>query len=257
MKGRLVALSIPGMLLPGVVMASAPAASAKIVDPVASWNHLWNEVLVDLFIMGTVFAALAIYWLIKFRATSPDQVGSGPKLSRAQSWAWAMVPAFIFMADDFFLAAKGWTVWNVYRKVPDNAYEIKVTGNMWYWQFEYPNGVTSTYSYGASKEGAGKGEGKMIPGEGDGLVVPVGTPIVLRMTSNDVVHSFGLSAYRVKEDMMPGRVTYLWFMPTEAKESWVTCTEYCGVLHSQMYSPVKAVPRAEFDAWLQKKKSTT
>ncbi|MBF0436660.1 MAG: cytochrome c oxidase subunit II [Magnetococcales bacterium] len=240
MKGRLVALSIPGMLLPGVVMAAAPA---KIVDPVTSWNHLWNEVLIDLFLMGTVFAALAVYWLIKYRATSPDQVGSGPKLSRAQSWAWAMVPAFIFMADDFFLAAKGWTVWNIYRKVPDNAYEIKVTGNMWYWQFEYPNGVTTTYAYDTK--------------EGDGLMVPVGTPVVLRMTSNDVIHSFGMSAYRVKEDMMPGRVTYIWFLPTEEKQSWVTCTEFCGVLHAQMYAPVKAVPRAQFDAWLQKKKSTT
>ncbi|MBF0110547.1 MAG: cytochrome c oxidase subunit II [Magnetococcales bacterium] len=239
MKGRMVALSMPGVLLPGAAWA---ADAAKIVDPVESWNHLWHEVLVDLVIMGTIFAALAVYWLIKYRATSPDQVGRGPTLSRAQAWSWAMVPAFIFMADDFFLAAKGWTVWNTYRKVPENALEIKVTGNMWYWQFEYPNGVTTTYAYDTK--------------EGDGLMVPVGTPVVLRMTSNDVIHSFGMPEYRVKEDMMPGRITYIWFYPKEEKKTWVTCVEFCGTLHSQMYSPVVAVPPAKFDAWLQQKKST-
>ncbi|MBF0153644.1 MAG: hypothetical protein HQL64_07890 [Magnetococcales bacterium] len=215
--------------------------ASAIVDPVAEWDHLWHELLIDIGIMGTIFAILAAYWIFKYRAKSPDDVGSGPTLSRAQMWAWAMVPAFIFMADDFFLAAKGWTVWNIYRKVPPNALEVKVTASMWNWEFEYADGTKSTYYVDAK--------------EGEGLVVPVGRPVVLRMTSSDVIHSFGLVRYRLKEDVMPGRITYIWFYPKVAEKTFVTCVEYCGTNHANMYAPVRAVPPEEFEQWLKKKGS--
>ncbi|MBF0142405.1 MAG: hypothetical protein HQL57_05185 [Magnetococcales bacterium] len=241
MKARI--LAVVGGLLPGMPVLAEAAEAGAIQDPAAGWDHLWNEVLIDLTVMGGVFAALAVWWLIKYKATSPTQIGRGPKLSRAQTWSWALVPAFVFMADDFFLAAKGWTLWNIYRTVPENAMEVKVTGMMWNWQFEYENGVTTQFY--PLEEGEAKG---------DGLVVPVGRPVVLRMTSLDVVHSFGLTDYRVKEDLMPGRITYIWFYPKEVKESVVTCTEYCGMKHSYMYAPVKAVSATDFDSWMNKKK---
>ncbi|MBF0176240.1 MAG: hypothetical protein HQL63_05245 [Magnetococcales bacterium] len=220
--------------------ATAAGEPGKIIDPVVEWDNLWHELLIDIGIMGMVFAILGAYWVYKYRAKSPDDVGSGPTLSRAQMWAWAMVPAFIFMADDFFLAAKGWTVWNIYRKVPANALEVKVTASMWNWEFEYADGTKSTYYVDAK--------------EGDGLVVPVGQPVVLRMTSRDVLHSFGLVKYRVKEDVMPGRITYIWFYPKEEdRTGFVTCVEYCGTNHANMYAPVRAVPPAEFEQWLKKK----
>ncbi|MBF0371048.1 MAG: cytochrome c oxidase subunit II [Magnetococcales bacterium] len=236
MKVLLAALTGSGLILSSVI---ARAEEAAYADPVESWEQLWSTVLFDLWIMGIIFGALAVHWLIKYKAKSPDDVGDSPSLSRAQMWSWALIPAFIFMADDFYLAAKGWTVWNTYRNVPEGAMEVKVTGNMWYWEFEYEDGTTSSYDV----------DGK----EGDGLVVPVGTPVVLRMTSNDVIHSFGLTKYRVKEDLMPGRITYIWFNPKEEAESWVTCVEFCGVLHSRMYAPVKAIPQPKFDEWLQKR----
>ncbi len=236
MKGLLAALT--GIALAGA-STHALAEAGTIGDPAERWEKLWSTVLWDLWIMGIIFGALAVHWLIKYKAKGENEVGDGPKLSRVQVWSWALVPAFIFMADDFYLAAKGWSVWNTYRNVPENAMEVKVTGSMWSWEFEYDNGITTSY-YVDSKEG-------------DGLVVPVGTPVVLRMTSLDVVHSFGLTKYRVKEDLMPGRVTYIWFNPKEEAESWVTCVEFCGVLHSRMFAPVKAIPQTQFDAWLEKK----
>lgn len=231
-----------------LLVAGMAFAADKIIDPADSWDHLWKEILIDLFVMGAVFGLLGAYWLVKYKAKSPDQVGDGPTLSRAQMWSWALVPVFIFMADDFFLAAKGWTAWNTYRNVPENAMEIKVTGSMWSWQFEYENGVTTDYYPEATEDGR-------FTGDGEGLVVPVGRPIVLRMTSTDVVHSFGLTKYRVKEDLMPGRITYLWFYPKEEADSWVTCTEFCGTLHAYMFAPVKAVPQEKFDQWLTKQQT--
>ncbi|MBF0625150.1 MAG: hypothetical protein HQL82_10125 [Magnetococcales bacterium] len=235
----------------GAWLAARPVLASEggsIKDPAEHWEHLWHEVLMDLYIFGGVFAVLAVYWILKYRASSEGQDGTAGTLDRAQTWGWALVPAFLFMADDFFLAAKGWTLWNIQRNVPENAMEVKVTGSMWTFSFEYENGVTSTFDVAEGKNAAGE------LGDGDGLVVPVGTPVVLRMTSTDVVHSFGLTEYRVKEDMMPGRITYLWFYPKEAKESYVTCVEYCGTNHSRMFAKVKALPQAEFDAWMAAKK---
>lgn len=221
-------------LIATAVSGAAAFADGAPASPTAGWNHLWHDVLIDLFVVGGVFGLATIYLLIRYRAKSANQVGDGPVLSRAQVWAWALIPAALFMADDFLLSAKGWSLWNIQREVPAGAMEVKVNAAQWFFEYDYGNGVTS-----------------------DELVVPVGKPVVLRMTSVDVVHSFGLTEYRLKEDVMPGRVTYLWFYPDKPLQTTVVCVEYCGMAHSGMNSPVKAVPPAEFDAWLTAKKKTS
>jgi cytochrome c oxidase subunit 2 len=224
---------IAAMLLaagPALAEAAQEVAVKTIKSPAHEWNVVWGEVLWDLWIVGGVFAVVATWMLIKFRAKSADAVGSAPPLNLDKALAWALVPAALFMADDFLLAAKGWSLWTLQRTVPQGAVEIKVTGNQWYFEYDYGNGVTDT-----------------------DLMVPVGKPIVLRMTSNDVIHSFGLNEFRVKEDIMPGRFTYLWFYPDKAIETTVVCVEFCGNSHSQMNNPVKAVAQADYDAWMAKK----
>jgi cytochrome c oxidase subunit 2 len=217
-----------------LAMAGQGFAAEKggIASPTDVWNKTWDEVLVDLFVIGIVFGLASIYMLIRFRARSPEDVGKGKRLPLDKALAWAIVPAAIFLADDFLLSAKGWSLWNVQRIVPNNAMEIKVTGHQWYFDYEYANGVKS-----------------------DDLIVPVGKPIVLRMTSDDVIHSFGLIDYRLKEDMMPGRITYLWFYPDKPLSTKVVCVEFCGTSHSEMNSDVKAIPQADFDKWLAAKKA--
>mgnify|MGYP000444478391 CR=1 FL=1 len=212
-----------------VAPLAANAQDGVIQDPAEGWDNLWYEMLVDITVIGVVFMIAAIYMLIRYRTKDPDAVGRGPQLTKAQAIAWVLIPASIFMADDFFLSAKGWSLWNIQRGVPDNALEIKVTGYQWYWEFEYENGVIL-----------------------EELIVPIGQPVVLRMTGEDVIHSFGLPEYRIKEDVMPGRVTYLWFYPKEAKETVVTCTEFCGVAHSEMYTRVAAIDPMEYEALMAK-----
>lgn len=210
--------------------AAAATGEKRIQNPATAWNHTWDEVLWDLWIIGIIFAIVAVYLLVKYRAKSPNAVGTAQPLNLDKALAWSLVPAALFMADDFLLAAKGWSLWNIQRQVPAGAMEVKVTGNQWYFEYEYENGVKDTE-----------------------LVVPVGRPIVLRMTSNDVIHSFGLNDFRVKEDVMPGRITYLWFYPEQPVESKVVCVEFCGMSHSQMTNAVRAIDKAEFDKWLADK----
>jgi cytochrome c oxidase subunit II len=229
----------PNRLLLGsaaLLTASLPAmaAESKIISPTHLWNEIWTEVLYDLLLIGIPFGVAALYMMIRYRAKSPGQVGEAVNLSAAATWGWIIVPCALFLADDLLLFGKGWTLWNVQRVVPANAVEVKVTGHQWFFEFDYGKGITDQE-----------------------LVVEVGKPVVLRMTSEDVIHSFGLTEYRLKEDLIPGRITYLWFYPDEPKVTQVDCMEFCGTGHSQMATTVRALPKAEFDQWLGKHKSAS
>lgn len=244
-------LSVSAWLAAAIAATPSTAAETGVpLNPTDAWNHTWNEVLIDLWVIGIIFGVAAIYMLLKFRAKSADDVGTAKALTFREALAWCLIPAALFVADDFLLSAKGWSLWNIQRTVPEGAMEIKVTASQWAFAYEYPDGV--------EVESTERDEEKDLFGteimDGD-MVVPVGKPIVLRMTSNDVIHSFGLTDYRLKEDIMPGRVTYLWFLAKEPKVSQVVCVEFCGTAHSQMFNRVVAVPEEAFDAWLAAKKA--
>jgi len=210
-----------------VAPAAAAAAGDGIPDPAAGWDRLWDEMLVDITLIGLVFAAVTAWFMYRFRRRRPDEEGDPPRLSTAAAVGWAVIPAFVFMADDFFLAAKGWELWDQYRRVPEGALEVRLDSAMWSWNYTYPNGAVTVNE----------------------LRVPAGRPVVLRMTSRDVVHSHFIPDFRVKEDSMPGRITYLWFYPKEPGEHVVTCAEYCGLLHSRMAGKLIVMEPEAFERW--------
>lgn len=219
--------------LAGGTLLSTQAFAQEIRNPAEEWEHLWSEVMMDITVIGIVMVIAALVMLVKYRATSPDQVGTAKKLTTVQSISFALIPASIFMADDFYLAANGWTVWNAYRRVPENAMEVKVTAYQWYFEFEFPDGTLADGS------------------DFSAIKLPSDQPVVFRMTSEDVLHSFGLPHYRVKEDIMPGRITYIWINTAkEQTQAVLQCAEFCGDSHSNMSNPIHTVPRDEFDAWL-------
>ncbi len=200
-------------------------------DPAAGWDILWADIISSITFIGVVFSIAAIWMLFKFRTNDENAVGKAPKLSKAAAIGWVLIPASLFMAEDFYLSAKGWVLWNDYRRIPDEAQEIRVTAYQWYWEFDYGDEVVT-----------------------EELVVPQGKPVVLRMTSEDVLHSLYIPEFRVKEDVMPGRVTYVWFNPTKKGEYVHTCTEYCGTAHAEMATSVRVVDQAEYDAWFERTK---
>jgi cytochrome c oxidase subunit II len=117
---------------------------------------------------------------------------------------------------------------------------VQVTAQKWNWSFRYPNGTTS-------------------PGK---LMLPKGKPVRLVMSATDVLHSFYVAEFRVKQDAIPGVYTSLWFEPTEKGEYTVQCTEYCGGPagdvpsekpggHSDMLASVEVVDEAQFKEWLE------
>jgi cytochrome c oxidase subunit 2 len=109
---------------------------------------------------------------------------------------------------------------------PANTYDIEVTGQRWSWTFNYPNGATET----------------------NVLHVPLGRPVKLTMRSEDVIHSLFIPAFRVKQDVVPGRRTELWFEATREGEFDIYCAEYCGTEHSQMLAKVIVHSPLAFEA---------
>lgn len=217
--------------------ATAFAEDTAIPDLAAGWDELWHELMIDISVIGVIFGTIALYFLIRYRRRRQDEEGKGPRLSKLASFGWVFVPAFLFIADDIFLAAKNFELWNKMRGVPEGAYEVKVQGFMWGFEITHPDGTTETNE----------------------LRVPEGTAVKASLSSRDVVHSFFLPDYRVKWDMVPGMNTYLWFNSGKVGEHVMTCAEYCGTMHSGMHGKVIVMPKAEFDEWVksnaQEKKS--
>lgn len=201
----------------------------QVGDPAAGWDHMWSEVLIDISLMGGLFAIVLTYLIWKYRRQPGVAGGGAPKLSVGAAIGWAIVPAFIFIADDLFIAANGWQLWNLQRTVPADRLEVQLESGMYSWDYTYPNGVRTQ----------------------NVLRVPAGKPVLLRMTSRDTIHSHYMPDFKIKEDSMPGRITYLWFYPKAPGKHLVTCNEYCGVSHSYMSGQVEVMAPEKYQAWYE------
>lgn len=195
-------------------------------------NPITQEVdSIFLFIMGIsvlllVFVTVAmIYFMIRYRAKRNPK-SSNITGNTTLEVVWTVIPLFLVMIMFFY----GWDGFEKMRTVPSDAMVIKVTGRMWSWSYEYPNGKKSDTV----------------------LYVPVGQPIKAEIQSNDVNHSFFLPAFRVKEDAIPGRTNYLWFWPNVEGDYVITCAEYCGMNHAYMQGTLKVVSREKYNEWVNK-----
>jgi len=181
---------------------------------------MWVNVLCTVLLLG-----LMAYFVWKYRATSRTvKPESSTSHHTGLELIWSIVPLPVVLA----MFAWGFQGFIALRTVPKDAYEIHVTGQKWKWLFEYPNGYTD-----------------------DVLHVPTHKKVRAIISSVDVVHSFGLPAFRTKIDAVPGRYTELWFETTQAGEYPVFCDQYCGTSHSGMVTKVVAHDGPDFDKWLE------
>ncbi|MEX1011444.1 MAG: cytochrome c oxidase subunit II [Balneolaceae bacterium] len=197
-----------------------PAKSTTAAEVDALFNFI-N--LVSIFLLLGITIAM-IYFVIKYRRRSEDDV---TPLIHHINWleiTWSVIPLLLVLIV-FGWGYKGYTD---LRTTPDDAYQVRVVANSWFWEFHYENGHVSI----------------------DELYVPAERPVELVMRSSDVIHSFYVPDFRVKHDVIPNRYTSVWFEVKEPGESVVFCTEYCGFAHSDMYATVYALEQNEFDDWL-------
>jgi len=201
--------------------------SASTNAPGTDWLFLFIWYVSAFFFL--LIIALMVFFAWKYRRRHPEQEPrSRVTHSTPLELAWT-IPPLIIVIFIFWVGLGGFMdISNPYG----NAMRIEVLAKKWSWQFTYtlPNG--STY---------------MDPA----LHVPVDRPIELVISSQDVIHSVFIPAFRVKRDAVPGKYNHLWFEPDEVGEYPLFCAEYCGTQHSAMVSKVVVHPPGEFKVWLE------
>ncbi len=175
------------------------------------------------FLVG--ITATMIWFVIRFnRKRNP--VAKNIKDNTKLEIIWTVIPTILVLVMFYY----GWIGYMPMKRVPNGALEVKATGRMWSWQFDYENGKSSNI-----------------------LVVPLNKPVKLNLYSPDVLHSLYIPAFRIKEDVVPGLNNTMWFKPTKLGEYDILCAEYCGIQHSYMLSKVKVISEEEYLSWYNEK----
>jgi|Deesub1362B_J571_1020462.scaffolds.fasta_scaffold02750_4 cytochrome c oxidase subunit 2 len=177
---------------------------------------------ISIFFMVLITTLLVVFVLKYRRSRHPK--AENIRGNTALEITWTVIPTILVLIMFYY----GWISFGFMRKAPPGAMEVKVTGRMWSWLFEYENGIQS-----------------------DTLYVPYGKPVKLILSSQDVIHSLFIPAFRVKQDVVPGMTNSLWFTAQELGTYDILCAEYCGLQHAYMLAAVKVVPEEEFLHWYE------
>jgi cytochrome c oxidase subunit 2 len=181
-------------------------------------------IAVSTFFSGLIFVCL-LYFAIKYRRRSeteqPLPLVGGLRLELV----WTVIPLGLTMGMFVWGASLYFTT----MRPPSEALEIYVVGKQWMWYFQHPEGAR----------------------EIDELHVPIGRPVKLIMTSQDVIHSLYVPAFRIKMDVVPGRYTTVWFEATKPGQYHLFCAEYCGTAHAGMGGSVHVLSLTQYEQWLR------
>ena len=172
-------------------------------------------------IFGGVLPFIILYLMTRYHRSQKVDRSNQIHGSIPLELTWTVIPLVLVMAVFFW----GAFLYVQMRTMPERTLEIYVIGKQWMWHAQHPNGKR----------------------ENNELHVPIGQPVKLIMTSQDVIHSFYIPAFRVKQDVLPGRYTTMWFEATRAGEYHLFCAEYCGTEHSKMVGRVVALSVADYE----------
>jgi cytochrome c oxidase subunit 2 len=174
--------------------------------------------------VATGIAIFLIYSAIRYRRRREDEMGDQTRNHIAAEVTWIATPTIIFIGI-FLWGAK---MYFDIERPPDNAIPMYVVAKQWMWKIQHPEGQR----------------------EINELHIPVGRPVKLTMTSQDVIHSFFVPAFRTKQDVLPQRYTTTWFEATKPGKYHLFCAEYCGTKHSGMIGYIYAMQPADYQTWL-------
>jgi cytochrome c oxidase subunit 2 len=178
---------------------------------------------ITLFFTVAIFLTI-FYFMVKYRRLSPAKRARPITNSTPLEVTWTVIPSLICVA----LYIWGSSLYFANAKTPNGAMEIFVTGRQWMWKVQHPEGMR----------------------EINELHVPVGRPVKLTMTSEDVVHDFFVPAFRLKKDVLPGRYTSLWFTASQTGRYHLFCAQYCGAFHAGMGGWVIVMKQDDYQSWL-------
>ncbi|HXX33398.1 MAG TPA: cytochrome c oxidase subunit II [Thermodesulfobacteriota bacterium] len=203
-----------------MILSGATGISGRVVD-----NVFLYILFICVFLLGLI-TFLMVYFIVHYRRKRHPR----PVDIEGSTWleiTWTVIPTLIVLTMFYY----GLTGFEFLKKVPPGAMVVKVVARQWSWLFQYENGIQDTE-----------------------LRAPIGKPVKLLLTSQDVIHGFYAPAFRIKQDAVPGMTNYLWFQPTQVGAFDVMCSQYCGLEHSHMLTKIVVLPEEEFTKWYQGKK---
>jgi len=225
----------------GIILASndgssfwmPPQASEFAVDVDALFNFiLWLSVFFFLLLMGAT-----VYFAVKYRKKADNQRSSPLAHSFKLEFLWSAIPTVLLIV----IFAWGFRDFTALSAVQPDALELRVTASQWNWKIGYPS-LDRECSSDFDTEGRAHVD----------FYVPVDQPFTVRMSSNDVLHSFWLPAFRVKRDVLPNRYTGFTMTPTLPGEYPLFCTEYCGAGHSVMGGTIHVLTAEQWQDFIDR-----
>jgi cytochrome c oxidase subunit II len=187
-------------------------------------DNLYFFMLAVTVFFSVLVAGLVVVLAVKYRRRKADEVGANIHGSTALEVIWTAIPLVIAMV----MFVWGTSVYFALAKPPAEAMEIYIVGKRWMWKAQHLTGQR----------------------EINQLHVPVGTPVKLLISSEDVIHSYYIPAFRQKIDAVPGKTTTMWFEASKPGTYQLFCAEYCGTQHSGMIGKVVAMEPREYQQWL-------
>ena len=226
--------------------------------PIASnWGTMDDTVILTFWVTGIVFVAVNLFlaWVVlRYRHHKGQKADYEPENKKLE-W-WLTIVTSVGVAA---MLAPGLFVWGKFVIVPKEATVVEAVGQQWHWSFRLPgeNGelgytdaslITPDNPFGVDPEDP-KGQDDILIASPE-LHVPVGKPIKVLLRSKDVLHNFTVTQFRVKMDLVPGMITYLWLTPTKIGEYELLCEELCGFAHFAMRGRVVVDTQEAYDTWL-------
>lgn len=208
--------------IPGIPLFPEQASEhARQVD------HVFFFILLITGGIALLVTTLLIGFAIRYRRRSGS--GPTPRITGwlALEWAWTLAPIGFFAAMYLW----GLSVYSNNFRPPPDAYEVFVVGKQWMWKVQHLGGQR----------------------EINELHIPVGRPVKITLISEDVIHDFGIPAFRVKVDVLPGRYVSTWYLPTKIGKFHLFCNQYCGTGHSRMIGTVTVLSPEDYESWLRQK----
>ena len=170
---------------------------------------------------------MLIYFAVKYRRRVPGRDNDTPAITGNPllEFLWVLIPSLVVVGIFYY----GWQVYTDQRIPTAGETEVHVNARQWMYEIKYPDGRTAINE----------------------IRVPAGKPVKFLLSASDVLHGFYLPDFRVKMDMIPGRVTTLWVQPDRPGSYQIFCTVYCGTGHSNMLARLIVMPQAEYAEWVE------
>lgn len=260
-------LALPAMAQEGLEIVGKPVDGKMGFQPAATElarDLQWLDGMINVIIIAIVLFVTALLVIVMIRYNRKSNANPAKFTHNSPlEIAWTIVPIVILV----FIGAFSLPVLFKQQEIPEGEINIKVTGYQWYWGYEYTDHdfAFDSYMIGAPATGgdnrmtpeveaqlveAGYSKDEFLLATDTSVVVPVGKTVVMTVTGSDVIHSWTIPAFGVKQDAVPGRLAQLWFKAEKEGVYFGQCSELCGQAHAYMPITVKVVSEEAYAEWL-------